>query len=644
MSLVKQLLLAICLFLLVAFSGSFVVSVENSREQLQSQLRSHAQDAATALGLSLKPYVDDPAMQQLMVSSIFDSGYFASIRLVSVQNDEVLVERIRSLEESEAPAWFASLVNLQAQGGDAIVMSGWQQFARVEVISHPQFALDKLWSSATGMLMWLLICGLVSAVLGGMLLKRQLQPLMDMAGQAEAITRREYRTLPRVPKTMELRHVVLAMNQMVAKLRSLFEEEAAKTEHFRRQAYHDALTDLPNRLALEHGLSSALTSDEDPAGYVLAIRVPNLQDINQAQGAAVADALLRTLAEPLKRVQKEHPSWLAARSRGGEFLLLAPMAELQDVEELAAQVSSLAMSARPQETSEEPLDMGIAHYRVGDQAGLVFARVDQALAQSSMQGQQIEPGYCLEGLGNQLNSAHDWRMMLEACLKGRNFVLHFQPALDTRTPAQVFNNKLLVRMPDGQGGLINAGQFLPWIERLDMAQAFDECMLELAMAHLAKHPTPLALSITSQSLNLGEGRQRLLRRLAQQRPLAALLTLEVDARYLQDTKQLALLANDLKLCGSRLALQHFGRRLSLIGELALIGLDYLKIDSSFIRNIDTEEQKHLYLETLMKTAQRIDVQLVAEQVQTPAEIKALETMGIYIMQGHALKEPGPWTE
>lgn len=79
MSLLKQLFLAICLFLVVAFSGSFVSSVENSREQLRGQLRSHAQDAATALGLSLTPHVDDPAMVQLMVSSIFDSGYFASI-------------------------------------------------------------------------------------------------------------------------------------------------------------------------------------------------------------------------------------------------------------------------------------------------------------------------------------------------------------------------------------------------------------------------------------------------------------------------------------------------------------------------------------------------------------------------------------
>lgn len=80
MSLFKQLLLAICLFLVVAFSGSFMVSLESSRSQYVNQLRSHAQDAATALALSLTPNIDDPAMVELMVSSIFDSGYYASIK------------------------------------------------------------------------------------------------------------------------------------------------------------------------------------------------------------------------------------------------------------------------------------------------------------------------------------------------------------------------------------------------------------------------------------------------------------------------------------------------------------------------------------------------------------------------------------
>ena len=121
MSLLKQLFLAICLFLVVAFTGSFIASVETSREQLLSQLRSHAQDAATALGLSMTPHVDDPAMIELMVSSIFDSGYFATIRVVRIPSDEVIVERRTTTTSDRVPQWFVDLVDLEPEGGDALV-------------------------------------------------------------------------------------------------------------------------------------------------------------------------------------------------------------------------------------------------------------------------------------------------------------------------------------------------------------------------------------------------------------------------------------------------------------------------------------------------------------------------------------------
>jgi len=188
MKLRNQLFLAICLFLLVAFSGSFFVSLESSREQMLGQLRSHAQDAATALGLSLTAQIDDPAMMELMVSSIFDSGYFNSIRIIDVENQQVLVERNVAGRIEGVPGWFVSLVNLRIEGGDALIMRGWEQAARVEVLSNPQFALAKLWDSTLGSLIWLLVCGVLSAVFGGWLLRRQFRPLDALVKQAEAIS------------------------------------------------------------------------------------------------------------------------------------------------------------------------------------------------------------------------------------------------------------------------------------------------------------------------------------------------------------------------------------------------------------------------------------------------------------------------
>ncbi len=296
MSLLKQLFLAICLFLVVAFAGSFAASLENSREQLIGQLRSHAQDAATALGLSLTPHVDDPAMIELMVSSIFDCGYFATIRVVSIPEGKVIVERDSDTQNQQVPAWFAKLVNLQAQGGDALIMRGWEQAARVEVVSHPQFALARLWDGALGSLAWLLACGAGQpAILGGWLLRPQLKPLDQMVRQAHAITRREFLTLPREPRTPELRRVVQAMNQMVDKLpRPCSPRRPARSEKLRAEAYQDSLSGLPNRRLFDARLNAQLSpSEQNAAGYLLLLRLNDLTGLNQRLGGQRTDALIQ---------------------------------------------------------------------------------------------------------------------------------------------------------------------------------------------------------------------------------------------------------------------------------------------------------------------------------------------------------------
>ena len=114
-------------------------------------------------------------MVELLVSSMFDSGYYASIRVVDLGSNALLVERHAEPDSGGVPRWFIRLIGLEPAGGDAIVSRGWQQAARVEVVSHPMFALAKLWRSALGSLAWLLACGVVSALLGALLLRRQLR-------------------------------------------------------------------------------------------------------------------------------------------------------------------------------------------------------------------------------------------------------------------------------------------------------------------------------------------------------------------------------------------------------------------------------------------------------------------------------------
>ncbi|WP_325918883.1 cyclic di-GMP receptor LapD [Pseudomonas frederiksbergensis] len=647
MSLFKQLLIAICLFLVVAFSGSFMVSLESSRTQYVNQLRSHAQDAATALALSLTPNIDDPAMVELMVSSIFDSGYYASIRVVDVTTDKTLVERTGTPDAGNVPQWFIKLIGLEPAGGDAIVSRGWEQAARVEVVSHPMFALAKLWQSALGSLGWLLLCGAVSAVLGALLLRRQLKPLDYMVHQSHAIARREFLSLPELPRTPELRRVVQAMNQMVEKLKALFQEQAERSEKLRVESYQDNLTGLANRRYFEMQLHARVSNPEQASsGYLLLLRVRDLAGLNQRLGGQRTDQLLKAVGEQLSRECARYPEThnLVTRIRGGEFAVLAPGLVREEALQLAQNLEGALASLHATGATDvaSVASIGLAPFVHGDSPQAVLQLGDQALAQAESQG---EPGWaCLEHSASASvgDDHHAWHNLLDRALSDQGFELYFQPVVAAQDTQVVLHYKVLSRLLDEQGQTIPAGRFLPWLERFGWTSRLDRLMLEQVLKQMAGHEQSLALNLSSATLADPQALNKVFEILRAHSNLGSRLTLEIGEEQLPEQAVLEQLTRQLRELGFSLSLQRFGGRFSMIGNLSRLGLAYLKIDGSYIRAIDQESDKRLFIEAIQRAAHSIDLPLIAERVETEGELAVIREMGLFGVQGQLVGEPRRW--
>lgn len=649
MSLFKQLLLAICLFLVVAFTGSFVVSLETSRSQYVNQLRSHAQDAATALALSLTPNIDDPAMVELMVSSIFDSGYYSSIKVLDVGSNAVLVERHAEPDSGEVPTWFIRLIGLEPAAGDAIVSRGWQQAARVEVVSHPMFALAKLWQAALGSLGWLLLCGAVSAALGALLLRRQLRPLDYMVEQSQAIARREFLSQSKLPRTPELRRVVQAMNQMVEKLKQLFSEQAERSEQLRAESYQDNLTGLANRRYFEMQLNASLgTQEEVRPGYVLVVRMHDLAGINARLGGQRADELLQAVADQLRQACTglAHTDDLIARIRGGEFAVLAPGLVFEEAVHLAQALETGLRSLHQTGASDvDPVaSIGLAPYVPGDSPHALLELADEAVSRAESQGRPT--WVCLQqgAVAERVDSRHAWHQRLDQALIQGRFALFFQPVADSQEPARVLHYKVISRLQDDHGEALAAGRFLPWLERFGWMPRLDLLMLEKVLAHMRSHDEALALNLSAATVADAKALQQVFELLARHGALGSRLTLELGEEQLPEQPVLEQLTRHLRDLGFSLALQRFGGRFSMIGNLAHLGLAYLKIDGSHVRNIEHEQHKRLFIEAIQRAAHSIDLPLIAERVETEGEWQVLREMGVQGVQGRWVGEPAPWPD
>lgn len=524
-------------------------------------------------------------------------------------------------------------------------MRGWEQAARVEVLSNPKFALTRLWDSTLGSLIWLLLCGLLSAVFGGWLLRRQFRPLEAMVRQAEAISKREFLSLPKLPRTPELKRVVLAMNQMVEKLKALFTEEATRSEKLRVQSYQDSLTGLANRRLLDERLADhLLVGEQSSDGHLLMLRINDLVGLNQRFGGQRTNALISAVGELLTRLTQvpERRTWLAARNRGGEFSLLTPGMDRQDAARLVAEISATLENLRLTGASDcmPVAHLGMVAFKPGESASDVLLRLDQALAQAQL---HPERPWILASLSDSAPAAsqHDWRTWIDEALIEGKLKLYFQPVVECADTSQVLHHKVLARLLDPHGTAIAAGQFLPWIERFGWSARFDLVMLEATLDYLLINRWPLALSLSGSTLRDPAQLHKILDMLESLPELAPLLTLEIDERQLPPPEQLQRLSHGLLNTGYRIGLQHFGGNFSQIGNLTQLGLAYLKIDGVYIRGIDEQQDKRLFIEAIFRATNSIDLPLIAEMVESKGELEVIRELGVFGVMGRLIGPPEP---
>src|SRR6185369_6139501 len=301
MTLYRQLLLGVSLLFFVLLAGVEAIYLSNSRAQLEQQLASNAQDAATALALRLGSLKDlgDRAAVETIINPVFDRGYFQEIRVLS-PGGETLSRRALPPEDGEVPAWFATAFSLNAPGAQSLVSSGWRETGRVLVLSHPHFAYQQLWRTGTQTLAWMLAVYAVALLLVTGFLAMLLRPLREMERTAAAIARHDYQVIDRMPRARELASVVAAMNRMSVSIRRTVEGEAARAEALRKAAFIDPLSSLYNRLGFKHQLRSLLKSGGDVASGSLAIvEFQKFGEFNARVGFQRGDEVIALLARTI---------------------------------------------------------------------------------------------------------------------------------------------------------------------------------------------------------------------------------------------------------------------------------------------------------------------------------------------------------
>jgi len=643
MSLFRQLILGVSLLFFVLLAGVEAIYLANARAQLQDQLASQAQDAATTLALRLAAVgsLDDRALVETLLNPVFDRGYFQDIHVLTAAGATVARKSLPSTQ-GNAPEWFRQLFPIHAPGAQSLVSTGWRELGRVAVVSQPHFAYQQLWNAGLQTIAWLLLVYAAAIAAVTAFLAMLLRPLHEIERVAIAIGERDFAAIASLPRARELARVVTAMNQMSGRIRQMISEESGRAEALRREAFIDPLTSLYNRRGFERQLQSLIQSTGDVySGALGLVEIRNFGEFNAAVGYQRGDEVITRIAGALVAACAKYPV-VCTRMGGAGFGFAVVNIDADGLRKLVA-----AVCGRIGQVLDEQGPGTNLHYHCGatrlegalPDFSALLASADHAVERAHQKGNNE---YEIEHFDPSIAAGSQaWKSLIERCIGENGIALFAQQAfgLPDRKPA---HTEVMARMLRPQGEPIPAAQFMPMAARHGLIGRLDCRILENVLGYLSRSPeqTMVALNVGAQTLAEPESCRRLFALLDRAPALARRLIFEVtEFGALQNWDVARRFSGEARRRGARFALDNFGMLQESLMLVHALRPHYIKLSAGYSREIAANADCRFLVASIVRIAQPLEIGIYAQAVEDETLIPVIAGLGLSGYQGYAAARP-----
>jgi diguanylate cyclase (GGDEF)-like protein len=424
------------------------------------------------------------------------------------------------------------------------------------------------------------------------------------------------------------------------------EEITERRQAERRLAHmarHDALTGLPNRVVfreyMEQELDRRARSD---SLAVLCLDLDHFKYVNDTLGHATGDALLCAVAERLtKNVRSED---IVVRLGGDEFAIV------QIGVDQPGQATALAM--RLIEILSQPFALRDHRVAIGTSVGIAFSPANEADADTLLKHADMalyrakasgRGSFCFfdSAMNSEAQARHTLESGLRMALANGEFELFFQPILHARSEVLI-RFEALLRWRHPQRGLIGASEFISLAEEIGVIIPIGEWVLREACHIAATWPDHISVAVNLSSMQLKSANltEAVSAALQAARLPPSRLELEINETVLlQNTTATLEPLRQLQAGGLRISLDDFGTGYSSISSLRIFPFDKIKIDQSFVRDLDSEKEAAAIVHAIVDLGSALGMLVTAEGVETAEQLRMLRAESCQEVQGYLFSKP-----
>ena len=432
---------------------------------------------------------------------------------------------------------------------------------------------------------------------------------------------------------------------VVLNIRDVTERKSLEDD-LRHQALHDDLTGLANRVAFGHRVEDAIAAAArtDAHVAVLFIDLDDFKLINDSLGHAIGDEVLLEVADRLQRGLSL--SDVAARLGGDEFAVMRPGVEsVEAVVEFAASL---------REAIGQPIQAGDNEFRLTSSIGVVvdldgdrkhddlIRSADLAMYQAKQAGKDRTEVFA-EHMETSATEELELKSALARAIENNEFVLHYQPIVDLAT-SQIQGVEALIRWEDPNRGMVSPASFIPVAEETGLIRQIGlwvaaQAALDLSQWRAMGFDLYCSVNVSGRQFDDEDFADRFVAAIDQAGVDASAIVVELTESVLA-AEGVVEVFDTFRRKGFRLAIDDFGTGYSAFQYLQSFDIDIIKIDRSFVRAMDTEDDAGV-VEAVLDVARRVEAKALAEGIEDTNELRLLKQLGVDLGQGYYFSRPVP---
>ncbi|MFN1533908.1 bifunctional diguanylate cyclase/phosphodiesterase [Vibrio jasicida] len=427
-----------------------------------------------------------------------------------------------------------------------------------------------------------------------------------------------------------------------ALVRSIANNELATREKLLYQAHHDHLTLLPNREYLRTHIGRWLGGASNPFTLMF-IDVDNFKSVNDTHGHEFGDEVLKQIAQRLKTFEAE--GRLIIREASDEFILLVNLVDKASINTLASDL--IAYLSEPYIVKDNQFllscSIGIALYPShGNNLDALLRSADIAMYQAKKERNT----YSL--FDQQMHVKHLHKMRIEQRLRlaieRQSLFMVYQPQLNVN--GQVYGVEALIRWQDEELGFVPPNEFIPLAESSGLMVRLGELIIEKSLIDMARlmatshQPIQMSINISVKQFIQVNFVDNLLASIEKHGVDQNRITLEITENlFIEDLDKFAPICERLHQLGFKISLDDFGTGYSSLSMLKALPIDEVKIDKSFVDNIEEDEKALNMVQNIIAIGKNFGMKVLAEGVETKQQRDQLAVCGCDLIQGYFYSKP-----